>query len=49
MRKFSKFLCTILTFIMLLGGMESTVLAAETIGKIEATVTELIGLMMENQ
>ena len=40
MRKFSKFLCTILTFIMLLGGMGSTVLAVSSITELKATVTE---------
>ena len=36
MRKFSKFLCIILTFIMLLGGMVNTVLAVSSITELNA-------------
>ena len=40
MRKFSKFLCTILTLIIMLGCMGSTVLAVSSITELKATVTE---------
>ena len=40
MRKFNKFLCTILTLIIMLGCMGSTVLAVSSITELKATVTE---------
>ena len=40
MRKFSKFLCTILTFIIMLGCMGNTVLAVSSITELNATVAD---------
>ena len=40
MRKFNKFLCTILTFIIMLGCMGNTVFAVSSITELKATVTE---------
>ena len=40
MRKFNKFLCTILTFIIMLGCMGNTVFAVSSITELKATVTD---------